>query len=148
MNKLWLKTQVFCLDYWAASAVHLSTEGSLWSTRSSLFLLVTTCSFSKDETALLWLDSYGKIANGNFTLLDFEVLSRDCSSILLMLFSCTFSCREKLEHDMLNPNFWKIAFHPKIKTEHCSRSNFQIWPTGRKIFLINLSGSFWVIISI
>ena len=43
----------------------------------------------------------------------FWQLSRDCSSNLL-LFSNILSCREKLEHDILNSNFWKIPFHPKI----------------------------------
>ena len=32
-------------------------------------------------------------------------------------FSDTSSCREKLELDVLNSIFWKITFHPKIKTK-------------------------------
>ena len=130
MNKIKLKTQVFYWDHWATSAVHLSTEGSLWSTQFSLFVPGHSRTFAKNRIALLSFDLYGKIANSIFTLLFFGLLSRERSSILLILFSRIFSYREKREHERLISNFWKNAFHPKIKTKRCSRSNFQIWPTG------------------
>ena len=44
-------------------------------------------------------------------------LSRDCNPNLLTLISDFFSCREDFGHYMFNSNFWKIAFHPKIKTK-------------------------------
>ena len=52
---------------------------------------------------------YLEIANRNFPLFFFLLISRDCSPV-----SEIFSCREKVEHDMLNSNFSKIPFHPKI----------------------------------
>ena len=40
-----------------------------------LFLPVTTCSLSKDETPLISFGLYGKIANSHFTLLFFGILT-------------------------------------------------------------------------
>ena len=106
MNKFQLKTKFLCLDHWAASAVHLSTGGSLWSFQSpSRFVLGHSRSFAKNKTAVLSFDLYGKIANSNFTLLFFGLLSRDCISVLLILFSRTFSYRKKLERDRINSIF-------------------------------------------
>ena len=56
---------------------------------------------------------YLEIANSNFPLF-FRLLSRNFSSVLLILFSDIFSGREKLDNDMLYSNFRKIPFHPKI----------------------------------
>ena len=92
------------MDHWTTSAVHFSNEGSLWSTQTPLFVRGHSRSFAKNKTAVLSFDLFGEIANSNFTLLLFGLLSRDYSSIFLILFSCIFNCREKLELEMLNSN--------------------------------------------
>ena len=100
-----MRSKFLGLHHWATSFVHLSTEGSLWST-SYLFSspLAITLPSVKNKKALLSYD----LMSGNCKQqlpAAFQLLSRDCSSVLLILLSDIFSCREKLEHDMLNSNF-------------------------------------------
>ena len=72
-----------------------------------------------------------EITNRNFELLIFDYFPAIVVRFFWSCFMIFFSCREKLEHDMLNSKLWKILFHPKILfLKRCSRSNFQTWPTG------------------
>ena len=74
------------LDHWATSVVHLSSEGSLWSI-SYLFSssLAITLPSVKNKTALLSCN----LMSGNCELqfpAAFQLFSRDCRSVLLILF--------------------------------------------------------------
>ena len=121
-----LRSKFLGLEHWTTSVVRLSTEGSLWSTfyLFSSLLAITLPSF-KSKTALFSYNLMSGKCEQQFPAA-FQLLSRDCSSVLLILFSDIFSCREKLEHDMLNSNIWKIPFHPRSCLLRCSRSNIQI----------------------
>ena len=127
MNKSVLTQEtVLLLDHWETSLVHLSTEGSLLCTSNlSLLYSRSLCLLFRIRQLYSRVILYLEIANSNFPLL-FRLLSRDCNSVLLILFSDIFSCREKLEHIMPIRIFEKFHFTPKSCFLRCSRSNFQI----------------------
>ena len=75
----------FYVDHWDTQAVHLSVEGSLWSS-SNNYSLGNTLSPISDRTALL-LFTMMEIANSNFPL----VFSDNFPAIALKLFSFLFS---------------------------------------------------------
>ena len=92
----------FYVDHWDTQAVHLSVEGSLWSSSNNCSLGNTLSSIS-DRTALL-LFTMMEIANGNFLpicLATFPRFSLERSDFSFLI----FSYREKIVHDRFHSKF-------------------------------------------
>ena len=78
-----MRSRFLELDYWETSVVYLSTEGSLWFTYSFSLLSITLPSV-KNKTALFSFDLMSGNCGQQFPAV-FLLLSRDCSSVLLIL---------------------------------------------------------------
>ena len=83
-----MRSRFLGLDYWETSVVYLSTEGSLWFTYSFSLISITLPSV-KNKTALLSFDLMSGICEQQFSAV-FLLLSRDCSSVLLILYFWLF----------------------------------------------------------